>query len=274
MGAAESILEQRSGAGAEANRSIVPGRFAGQVALVVGGAQGIGRSIAHRLGLEGARVAIADIDEEMMAATGCQLLAEGCDVRTVACDVRSGSDVAQMVDSVLEWRRQIDVLMYIAGVCTAVPFVDTTEEIWDWTVDTNLKGAFLVAKAVVPHMVERRRGKLVFMSSTNSWDAEELQAPYNVSKAGVFILAKTLARELARFGINSNAVGPGFIRTRLTEQFFNEPKFMKKYLENGAIPMGRFGEADDVAGPATFLASGDADYVNGVLLLVDGGLLA
>lgn len=256
------------------NRQVESKRFADQVALVVGGAQGIGKSIAQRLGVEGAHVVIADIDEEMMARTEAELLQEGCDIKTLFCDVRSASDVSRTVASVLEWYRQIDILMYVAGVCKGVPFLETTEETWDWTIDTNVKGAFLVAKAVVPHMVERRRGKLVFMASTNSWDAEELQAPYNVSKAGLFILAKTLARELGRFGINSNAVGPGFIRTRLTEQFLSNPDFMKKYLQNGAIPMGRFGESDDVAGPATFLASRDAGYVNGVLLFVDGGLLA
>lgn len=249
-------------------------RFVDQVALVVGGAQGIGKAIAQRLGAEGASVAVADIDEETMLATHAELLREGCAIETSVCDVRNARDVSLTVSGVMEKYGKIDILMHVAGVCQGVPFLETTEETWDWTVDTNLKGAFLMAKAVVPQMVERRRGKLVFMASTNSWDAEELQAPYNVSKAGVFILAKTLARELGKFGINSNAVGPGFVRTRLTEQFVQNPEFMKKYLQNGAIPMGRFGETEDVVGPATFLASSEADYVNGILLFVDGGLLA
>lgn len=139
-------------------------------------------------------------------------------------------------------------------------------------VDTNLKGAFLTARAVVPHMIKRRRGKLVFMASTNAWDAEAELAPYNVTKAGVFLLAKTLARELGHYGINSNAVGPGLIRTRISEPFIRDPKFMKKYKD--LIPVGRVGMPEDVAGPATFLASRDADYINGVLLFVDGGQLA
>jgi len=135
-----------------------------------------------------------------------------------------------------------------------------------------LKGAFLVSKAVVPRMVQQGRGKLVFMASTNTWDAEAELAPYNASKAGVFLLAKTLARELGPHGINSNAVGPGLIRTRLTEPFLKDPKFMSKY--QNLIPLGRIGAPEDIAGPATFLASRDADYVNGVLLFVDGGQLA
>jgi NAD(P)-dependent dehydrogenase (short-subunit alcohol dehydrogenase family) len=121
-------------------------------------------------------------------------------------------------------------------------------------------------------MIKRRRGKLIFMASTNAWDAEAELAPYNVTKAGIYLLAKTLARELGPYGINSNALGPGLIRTRISEPFLRNPKFMKKY-EN-LIPVGRVGMPEDVAGPATFLASRDADYINGVLLFVDGGQLA
>ena len=109
-------------------------------------------------------------------------------------------------------------------------------------------------------------------SSLSDALAEAELAPYNVSKAGLYLLAKTLARELGPYGINSNAVGPGLIRTRLTAPMLKDPRFMKKY-EN-LIPLGRLGEPEDVAGPATFLASRDADYVNGVLLFVDGGQLA
>jgi NAD(P)-dependent dehydrogenase (short-subunit alcohol dehydrogenase family) len=252
--------------------SFIPGRFRDQVALVVGGAQGIGKAIAVRLGREGARLVVADVDRRMMARTAKELAAEGLGASQVVCDVRKPRQVNQMAAQVIRRHGRIDILMYVAGVGKTVPFVKTDEKHWDWTVDINLKGAFLVSRAVVPHMLKRKRGKLVFMASTNSWDAEAELAPYNVSKAGVFLLAKTLARELGRFGINSNAVGPGFIRTRLTAPLLKDPRFMKKYEH--LIPLGRLGEPEDVAGPATFLASRDADYVNGVLLFVDGGQLA
>jgi gluconate 5-dehydrogenase len=121
-------------------------------------------------------------------------------------------------------------------------------------------------------MIKRRRGKMIFMASTNSWDAEAGLAPYNASKAGLFLLAKTLARELGHYGIQSNAIGPGLIRTRLTEPFLKDTHFMRKYKH--LIPVGRIGVPEDIAGPALFLASSDADYVNGVLLFVDGGQLA
>jgi NAD(P)-dependent dehydrogenase (short-subunit alcohol dehydrogenase family) len=250
----------------------VPERFRDQVALVVGGAQGIGKAIASRLVREGARLVIGDIDRTMMARTSREFRKDGGNIQTVYCDVRQRRLVDRMVAKVIRTYNRVDVLMYIAGVGKGVPFLKTDEKHWDWMVNINLKGAFLTARAVVPHMVKRRRGKLVFMASTNSWDAEAELAPYNASKAGIFLLAKTLARELGPHGINSNAVGPGLIRTRLTAPFLNDPKFMKKY-EN-LIPVGRIGKPEDVAGPATFLASRDADYINGVLLFVDGGQLA
>ena len=247
-------------------------RFHHQVALVVGGAQGIGKAIAARLAQEGAQLVIADIDRKMMDHTAREIASSGACVRTVFCDVRHSAQVNKMVSDVISWHRKIDILMFVAGVAEGVPFLKTDERLWDLTMDVNLRGAFLVSRAVVPHMIRRRYGKLVFMASTNAWDAEAQLAPYNASKAGIFLLAKTLARELGHYGINSNALGPGLIRTRLSEPHLKNPKFMKKY--KGLIPVGRIGVPEDVAGPAAFLASHDSDYVNGVLLFVDGGQLA
>lgn len=249
-----------------------PNRFAEQVALVVGGAQGIGKAIAVRLALESATVVIADIDRKKLQATAHEIADKGGNVGTIVCDVRNEDHVRRMVAGVIRQHGRIDVLMQIAGVAKPAPFLKTTTKHYDWTLDTNVKGSFLVARAVLPHMVKQRRGKLVFMASTNSWDAEAELAPYNISKAGVFLLAKTIAREFGRYGINSNALGPGFIRTRLSEWVFDHPEFAAKYEH--LIPLGRIGVPEDVAGPAAFLASRDADYVNGVLLFVDGGQLA
>jgi len=250
----------------------IPNRFRDQCALVVGGAQGIGKAIAVRLAREGANVAIGDVDKPMMAQTAQEITQEGGTVRTVSCDVRRRRQVEQMVSKVIQWHGRIDVLMYVAGVAKLVPFTESDEKHWDWTLDINLKGGFLVARAVAPHMVRKRKGKMVFMASTNSWDAEAGLAPYNASKAGLFLLAKTLARELGPFGINSNALGPGLIRTRLTAPIVKDKKFISKY--KSLIPVGRLGLPEDIAGPATFLASRDADYVNGILMFVDGGQLA
>ncbi len=247
-------------------------RFAGQVAVVVGGAQGIGKAIAVRLAGEGARLVIADIDRPMMNRTVQEIRATEGNVRALVCDVQKKPQVERTVAQIVGWYKRIDVMIYVAGVGKAAPFLRTDDKLWDRTLGINLRGGFLFARAVARHMTKQRSGKLVFVSSTNAWDAEAELAPYNASKAGLFLLAKTLARELGPLGINSNAVGPGLIRTRLTEPMLKNPKFMKKY-EN-LIPAGRIGEPQDVAGPVTFLASRDADYVNGVLLFVDGGQLA
>ncbi|HET9177956.1 MAG TPA: SDR family oxidoreductase [Terriglobia bacterium] len=252
--------------------NFIPDRFRGQCVLVVGGAQGIGKGIAVRLAREGASVMIGDIDRDMMARTEREISEAGGSIRTVSCDVRRKRDVQRMVAQTLSWQGRLDVLMYVAGVGKLVPFTKTDEKHWDWIVDINLKGAYLVAREVAPHMVRQRKGKMVFMASTNSWDAEAELAPYNASKAGLFLLAKTLARELGHCGINSNAIGPGLIRTRLTAPILKDKKFMSKYKD--LIPVGRLGEPEDIAGPAAFLASSDADYINGVLLFVDGGQLA
>ena len=250
-------------------------RFAGQVALVVGGAQGIGKAIAVRLAKEGAQVAIADMDRAAMSDTASEMHTDGLQVCEVGCDVRHSAEVQGMVNTVLQHYGRVDILMYIAGIAPAVPFVELNETIWDDTLATNLRGAYLVSRAITPSMIARKQGKLVFMASTNCWDAEARLGHYNASKAGLFLLAKTLARELGPHGINSNAVGPGFIRTRLTEPVLMDKSFMKKYdSENSLIPLGRLGTPEDVAGPALFLASTDATYVNGVLLFVDGGQLA
>jgi len=252
--------------------NFIPDRFRNQCALVVGGAQGIGKAIAVRLAREGADVMIGDIDRPMMARSEREIRREGGSVRTITCDVRQKRQVQRMVAETLKWRSKIDVLMYVAGVGKLVPFTRTDEKHWDWTIDINLKGGFLVAREVAPHMIRQKHGKMVFMASTNSWDAEAELAPYNVSKAGLFLLAKTLARELGKYGINSNAIGPGLIRTRLTAPILKDKTFMSKYKD--LIPAGRLGEPEDIAGPAAFLASSDADYINGILMFVDGGQLA
>ena len=263
--------EKRTRTGS-ARRALSQGRFDGKIALVVGGAQGIGKAIASRLAAEGATVTIADIDRKQLAATVREIKAGQGKVTGVLCDVRKRRQVDGVVAGVVRTWKRIDVLMYVAGVAKSVPFIETTDEIWNWTIDINLRGAFWFARAVAGHMINQRQGKMIFMASTNAWDAEANLAPYNVSKAGLFLLAKTLARELGRYGICSNAVAPGLIRTRLTEPFLKDPDFMKKYSD--LIPLGRVGIPEDIAGAAVFLASSDADYVTGSLLFVDGGQLA
>jgi NAD(P)-dependent dehydrogenase (short-subunit alcohol dehydrogenase family) len=242
-------------------------RFTDKVALVVGGGNGIGRAIARHLAREQARVVIADIDREGMEETVREMRPLRSDVMCLDCDIRKACNVHSMVQQTIDAHGRIDILMQVAGIAPVKAFLDMDEDTWDETMNVNLRGAFLVSKAVLPHMLTQKHGKLVFMSSTNSWDAEPHLAHYNASKSGVFLLAKTLAREFGRRGINSNALGPGVIRTRLSEPFLNEPGFKEKYDPmTGVIPAGRIGTPEDVAG--------EAQFINGVLLFVDGGQLA
>jgi len=250
-------------------------RFKDRVAVVVGAAHGIGEAIAKRLGKEGASVAIVDIDSEGLDTVGCKMESNGSKVQKVYCDVCESADVSSAIQQVIDYHGRIDILMQVAGIALAVPFLQLDEATWDRTINTNLRGAFLVSKAVLPHMVEQRRGNLVFMASTNSWDGEAQLAHYNASKSGVFLLAKTIAREFGKYGINSNAVGPGVIKTRLSAPILEDPFFNAKYTsENGVIPLGRLGTTEEVAAAALFLASEDAAYISGTLLFVDGGQLA
>jgi NAD(P)-dependent dehydrogenase (short-subunit alcohol dehydrogenase family) len=210
-----------------------------------------------------------------MDAVQCEMQSTGSKVQQVYCDVCESADVSAAIQQVVDRHGRIDVLMQVAGIALAVPFLELDEATWDRTINTNLRGAFLVSKAVLPHMIEKRGGKLVFMASTNSWDGEPQLAHYNASKSGVFLLAKTIAREFGRYGINSNSVGPGVIKTRLSAPILEDPFFQAKYIsENGVIPLGRLGTTADVAAAALFLASEDAAYISGTLLFVDGGQLA
>ena len=265
-------VQENSSAKVVAEFKFIPERFRDQVALVVGGAQGIGKAIAFRLAREGAIVVIGDVDRPMLLQTKEEFAKEHLAVRTYYCDVQRQHHVDKMMLKLIRRYGRIDVLMYVAGIAEPMPFVKTGTGLWDRTLDVNLKGAFLTARATIPHMVKRKSGSLIFMASTNAWDGEAGLASYNASKAGIFLLAKTLAREFGHYGIRSNAVGPGLIRTRLTEPLLKNRTFMSKY--RNLIPLGRIGEPEDVVGPAIFLASRDADFVNGILLFVDGGQLA
>ena len=151
---------------------VIPGRFDNQVALVVGGAQGIGKAIAVRLAREGACLVIADIDRRMLKRAEREIRESGGDVRTACCDVLQKRTVDRTVAETVRRHRRIDVMMYIAGVGKGVPFARMDVKLWDSTLGVNLRGAFLFSRAVVPHMIKQHSGKLVFMCSTNACDAE------------------------------------------------------------------------------------------------------
>lgn len=237
-----------------------------RVALVTGAGRGIGRAIAERLADEGAKVAVLDLDEATARAT-----AEAIGGIGLRMDV---TDRASVVAAVAEVERRMgpaDVLVNNAGWDKAEPFVKSTEETWNKVIAVNLTGPIRMTRAVLDGMIERRRGRIVSISSDAGRVGSSGEAVYSAAKAGIIGFSKTLARELARYQINVNVVCPGPTNTPLlAEVGATNPKLADALKR--AIPFGRIGEPDDIAGAVAFLVSDDAGFVTGQTLSVSGGL--
>lgn len=239
-----------------------------KVAFVTGAGRGIGRAIASRLAAEGAKVAVADIDEENARATAGAI---GDRAVAVRIDVTDRVSVRAAVAEAQRRLGPIQVLVNNAGWDKVEPFVKSEESTWDKVIAINLKGPILCAREVLDGMIQRGAGKIISISSDAGRVGSSGEAVYSAAKAGVIGFSKTLARELARHHINVNVVCPGPTNTPL----FNEiaggnPKLMDALKR--AVPFGRLGEPDDLAGAVAFLASADADFVTGQTLSVSGGL--
>ncbi len=248
-------------------------RLESKVAIVTGGANGIGRATARRFAREGARVVVADIEFENAQSVAAEICAQGGTGLAVAVDVRLHESVEKLFARAVAEFGHVDILAAIAGVSGGATFVDLPEKSWDQTLAVNLKGVFLCGQAAARQMIAQGSGgRIINMSSTNGLVGEPDFAHYNASKFGVVGLTMTMAIELAPYKINVNAVCPGFIRTRLSDDLIAQPGFASEYLKK--IPLGRFGEPDDVTGAFVFFASDDSSYVTGTTLVVDGGQLA
>lgn len=248
----------------------------GKIAIVTGGAQGIGYGIAKRFLQDGARVAIADLDKTKGEAAE-EALSELGDVQFVATDVGSRLDVHNMVAAVTETWGDIDVLVNNAGIVHGADFLEVTEADFDRVLRVNLKGAFLCGQAVGQFMADKVReggpaGAIVNMSSINGSVAIPNQVPYCVSKGGINQLTKVMALSLAPYGIRVNAVGPGSIMTEMLASVNSDPAARNRILSR--TPLLRIGETSEVAATVAFLASGEASYITGEVLHADGGRLA
>ena len=242
----------------------------GQIALITGASRGIGSAIATRVAEAGATVAIAsrhptDLDTTFETITA----AEGRGLR-VALDVSDASNVEVAFDTVTRELGPIDLLVNNAGVNIPRLALHASEAEWDTILDTNLKGAFLCAKAVAPSMIERSRGKIINISSAAGLVAVAERAAYCSSKAGLIMLTRVLALEWAPFGITVNAVAPTFVETELAAQTLDQPGMREHWTSE--IPLGRLASIDDVAAAVLYLASPAANFITGISLPVDGGL--
>jgi len=243
-------------------------RFKDRVALVTGGGRGIGAATAKLLASEGARVAVSDLDE-----TPAREVADPIGALAVACDVSVRADVDHMVELVEKKLGGIDILVTCAGIIRDNLLFKMTDEDWDAVIDTHLKGTFLCARAAQRSMVDRKYGKMVFLSSTSAL-GNRGQANYSAAKAGLQGMARTLAIELGQFNINVNTVAPGFVETRMTRATAERMGMDFETFKLGAasqIPLRRIGQPEDIASVIAFLCSDESSFVSGQTIYVRGG---
>lgn len=241
----------------------------GKLALITGGARGIGKEIAMLFAKHGADIAICDVNLEEAEKTSKEIQSLGRQSLAFKADVTDSSQVQDMVDKILDKFNKIDILINNAGITKDNLLLRMSEEEWDKVIAINLKGTFLCTKMVSRVMLKQRYGKIVNLASIIGIMGNAGQANYAASKAGIIGLTKSVAKELASRNVCVNAIAPGFIKTDMTAKL---PEDVQKKMLS-VIPLARFGEAKDVADLALFLSSESSSYITGQVIQVDGGMV-
>ena len=244
----------------------------GRVAVVTGGGGGLGRPIAVALAEAGADVVVAGRTPTSLEETCAAIGAAGGQARALALDVTKPGEVTSAFERVAERDGRLDILVNCAGGQLRQPAFEITEDGWDRIVAVNLKGVFFCCQAAARHMTRAGRGRVINVSSLTGEIGLPKLAAYGATKGGVNQLTRALAVEWAEFGITVNAIGPGRIRTAMTEDVFSNPETRESFVSR--IPMRRPGEPSDLTGAVVFLASDASSYITGQILYIDGGWLA
>jgi NAD(P)-dependent dehydrogenase (short-subunit alcohol dehydrogenase family) len=250
--------------------------FAGKVVIITGSGSGIGRATALVFGAGGARVIVADCDEVGARGTAELVRQDGGEAVPITVDVSHNTDVLNLVHRTVGQYGQIDVLFSNAAIQITKSVVDTSEEEWQRLLDVNLKGTFLCCKHVLPVMQRQQSGSVIIACSGHAFATYPKSAVYAASKGGVLAFMRGAAVDYAAYGIRVNCIVPGATDTSLLRNYLNscpDPKAEEDRIVSG-IPLKRFARPEDIAKAVKFLASGDANYITGAWLAVDGGLLA
>ncbi len=243
----------------------------GEIAIITGGAKGLGKGMAIGLAENGATVVIIDIDKKEGLKTIEEINSSGYKAVLKAGDITNKEAVKKIVKDVLQEYGKIDILVNNAGFVIRKDALNTTDEEWDKLMNLNLKSHFVMVKAVLPSMIEQRKGKIIEIGSVSSFLGHPVHTAYAASKGAIRLFIKTLAQDYGKFNIYANGIAPGYIKTPMTAGFLEDENNYNSVV--GKIPIGRVGIPEDLVGPVVFLASKASDYIQGHMLPVEGGRL-
>lgn len=254
------------------------GLLDGQVAIVTGAGQGLGKAIALEFAHEGATVALLEMNPQTVEETRQEIEAQGGEAIAYVLDITDYQKYAQVVEDVVARKGKIDALVNNAAIAIYGTILNDSLENWRKQIAVNLEAVYIGSKLVAPHMVKRNYGRIISIVSIQGFAASGEAGPYNAAKGGIIAYTKSMAVELGQYNILVNAVAPGFMRTPMSVingvDETTTPDFLEWYVKRGKVPLRRTGLPEDVSGTVVFLASSYCRYMTGQLLVVDGGLMS